>query len=1448
MLRLPLVCDRKRDESVAETQTTPTRGRVRIGGIVVVAVLLVSAGVAAYVRHTYQKEANTVKLLRQAREAEEQRDLKAASTYYRLYLKRRPSDASALADYASVLNTRMVSQGAGTELVGDVLGTLRRLVRLEPGNVEALGRLATLYLQVGDYSLAEQHARGWLTQAPDSVDAALCLARARRALLRFDEAAAGLVDAIETTPEHPPLYALLIELLSTNLDRPQEAAAWVTKAVRRHPESYEVHLAASAFYKRQRSYSGADDAAEVHLERALALAPQNVDVLVPAVLTYIAQGRLSDAKELLDDAMDVAPESARLTAARAKWAVRTNDPKEMTALAEELTTGGDPSAPGGLDRLAQAAELFLRAGDSDAADRCIERLASPGAGGLHVSGPLRTRLDVLRGARLIAIGEPFAAMPFLERALVRAGPFSWAAELLAIAHMRTGAIETAVDIYEQILLSAPDEVAIAATLAWIEIELGRYQEARRHAQHVGDAGGAFRRQARLLLAACDLGEASRDADADLLAAAKVTLEALLEQEPEDATAIGLLAESFVGLGQTQRAVETVMESPVDDERKAALVLEVGRGLLDRELVEPAEALALEATRRFPTAAAGHELLVYVLATTDRVSEAAGHIAATELADRAKGRLWEIISRAQFASEQTQTATETLRRAVALQPTNVRARQALLRRTPDLSEARRLIDEIRAIEGSEGLVWRFERAWLSLERDRMAGRVEEAIELLKRCLTVRPGWIAARLLLGYANEVSGNLEEAADAYRNAIAQHPRLGKSQAAIRLVRVLRQLGDYFEADNLLASIADAIGNGERDPVAAGARRTRDVTSENRSDLLRLQTERHLRRHELESAAETAGQLLALRKDDPAWAALTVELWLRAGNLAEAQRIALATLEAHPDVPALLWAYARVLIRRDRAEEAESMVRAIAMRLERASHYLLLAQLLTRLEKHEEAERAIARAMELEPNNASVFSACAKFWGSRGDFAKQLALTRRAVELRGEDPGASLALARLLAASDASEHRLEAAVIVDHRLRGGAEDLPALLLRARLATTDVPPNTARAEAALMQALAIDPRSPDAHKLLAAVQIRSGRLNLARDTVSEGLAFAPKDPDLLLASAQIHCHHGDYHLAVTPLRWLLETKPRLPVAVRLLATAYQRTGQTDRAIRTIEGLAPQGVYTPTELIVLAKLYELEGDHERTDSLFHRAFEMHPSSVEVFQEHLQYHARLGNFDEVYGLTMSRRQKQPEDAASVLLAAELLATGAEDRRLREIGTTWFEEIATEFPGLAGDATYTDALCRYHRGELSAAERLFENAMRIAPTSPKPVNALAWLYSEDRNDPAKALELIEGFLADKPLTDADLLDTHGAVLLRLGRHREAARTLRTCLQTAGQTATLTAASYHLGLVLLETNEEDEARVYLRRALELDDRLGGLSEDEARHARDLMIRRPSRKLETGN
>jgi tetratricopeptide (TPR) repeat protein len=123
---------------------------------------------------------------------------------------------------------------------------------------------------------------------------------------------------------------------------------------------------------------------------------------------------------------------------------------------------------------------------------------------------------------------------------------------------------------------------------------------------------------------------------------------------------------------------------------------------------------------------------------------------------------------------------------------------------------------------------------------------------------------------------------------------------------------------------------------------------------------------------------------------------------------------------------------------------------------------------------------------------------------------------------------------------------------------------------------------------------------------------------------------------------------------------------------------------------------------------------------------------------------------------------------------------------------------------------------------------------------VNDLAWLYTEDLGRPAEAVALVERFLAKGGTEDAHLLDTHGLALMRLGDLDAAERKLTACLRQAGGTRTQAAATFHLGLLHLTAGRQDEGTTYVREALSLDERLGGLTEREKQEARRLVRSEP--------
>lgn len=362
--------------------------------------------------------------------------------------------------------------------------------------------------------------------------------------------------------------------------------------------------------------------------------------------------------------------------------------------------------------------------------------------------------------------------------------------------------------------------------------------------------------------------------------------------------------------------------------------------------------------------------------------------------------------------------------------------------------------------------------------------------------------------------------------------------------------------------------------------------------------------------------------------------------------------------------------------------------------------------------------------------------------------------------------------------------------------------------------------------------------MLASIQLQEGHADDASETIAAGLALSPQDVDLLLASARIAMHRGLGQQAIGTLRRALDLRPRDPEALALIAQAFRMNNEASPGIALLEGMVPAKERTAQECALLAGLHATARNGERADALYEEALRKAPRNGAIARDYGMHLALAKRCDELYALASSWRDAIDDDPLTLAVLAELTASHCETEQQRDAGFGWLADIAANHPEHAADATLRTALAYYQHGNLNDAERAFRKSVSLAPRSPGAVNGLAWLVAADLNRPHDALTMLEEFDASGAPPTAEMLDTHGFVLLKLGRLEDAQVKLRTAIELAGQTPTLTAATFRLGEVLQARDKKDEAGVYFRHALELDRRLGGLTEAEKAKALSLLSR----------
>ncbi len=1387
--------------------TNNRKGRFRVRWFLSFAAVVVVGSCGSYVLYKFQRIRNTRWLLSEAKAAQQVGDVDKAIQSYQVYLTRNDSDHEALRVYADLLYEHLSSAPAR---LGETVRALRQLRQFDPTDVATLDRLAGLYSDLDEFGLAEEVGRAWVTLAPSSPDAVLALGRALHSLHKSDEAIALLTQASENAPGEPRFYPPLVAVLSESSDRLDEAARWMMRALENAPNNDQVQMAAFVFFLGR----GESATAEQHLKKALDNAPENLTVLLAATRFYASTKKMDEAVVWLNRAIQLAPEDRNVLMARASVALSRGDRSAMIAVADDVMRS---ESPPDADVFAQAAELYIRGGDPTKAEFCIqqmEQIPSP-------DGRSRVSIDTLWGALYLARKEPYAAVPRLQRVLEHQPANLWPIELLARAYLQIGAVDEAGDLYRRLILLAPAESAPRLSLARIELESGHFIKVRDLMRGLVPDDANDKRQAELIAIAADQFQMAADGkQPSACEECRIALERTAANPPVDPGSIEILMRCLVSAGMPERAMDLLLNASIDTDAAKTIFADLGRRLLADGRADLAALLAEETIKRFSDDFEGHLLKIDVLIAAGRVGDARGYVEQCPLLDDQKGLLWAAIAEAD-PGKGTDDATDiraidALRQAARLMPRNITVRQKLVRRLTNVEEANKAVDEIRTLEGEGGVQWKYERAAVLLRLKPDSSSATESTALLRDCLVARPGWVEARMLLGFAQETAGKLVDAAESYRAAIAQKPELATDAVAIRLMEVLKRQGRYREADELLGPLALALPDSP--------------------DVLRSVTERHVRENDLRSAAASAERLLEVGTTDSAWAATTADLFLRSRQPEKAEKTARASHLKHPESVSLLTSLSRALFALGRQDEAENLVRKSAADRRDAPFDLLLARILLERNQPEEARRVMEAALSREPENPSLHVAASDFWGAQGDRARQMDLARKAIALRGESPATSLVLASLLAAGKGTTDRAEAEAIIRRRLADQPTDAQALLLDAQFALSADLPNVKKAEASLLAALKSDQRLVPAYKTLAAVQLQAGRLNAAEETTTAGLTVAPDDVDLLILKAEIHRQTGDYERALGPVQRALAIQPRNPRALSILVEASRQPGQLEQAIGFIEGLSPDTTRPAGESILLARLLETKGDVSRADALYRQILDGENRSAQFTLEYLAFQARQGAFDQVYALASKWYSDHPDDVETLASAAELLGAQSTDPDLRARGYEWLDEIAKNHPDNAADARYRSGLCRLQQGDLVDAETMLLRASQLSPDDPKPANALAWLYGEELGKPEQGLSIIEKFLADGGRTTPEMLDTHGTILLRMNRLKEAREKLSACLDMIGYSPTRTAATYHLGLVMMKSEEQRDGLTSIRLALDMNNRVGGLGEKDTQEARRLL------------
>ncbi len=1379
---------------------------LRLGRVAVVLVAVCVLCVGVHFLHAFQLTRNAGALLYQAGEAQKQADaaktagdsakaieaLGKASGYYGRYLGFHPDDADVLGRYGLIL--KELAELAKSRLQKQrAFLVLEKAVRLDPTRDDlrrelidlAVGKLAVGKNGLGRTLDAREHLKVLLEASPDDPELEYQMGRCEEADGHFAEAKVSYENSIHDGPRSVDNYVRLASLLRRRgedlvvkdgkkgmkcYSDPKEVMADMVAAA--GPQSAEARLARSRYLREAGLF--ADAVKDV--EAAWKLAPEELEVRLAEAEVKMDKRDFKGARTDLEAGLTAHPGEVRLLLSLASLGLREGNPAEaVDRLHAAVKVLGDaPDA----DALWNVANLLIDVGEKDEARELIGKL---NAGGPSVAGDfLKARLDFTEGkfgpcvALLEDRRKQLASSPELSRETDR---------LLGLCYERLGTPDQQLAAFRRALEQDPSWPPARLGRASALLAVGKPDEALDDYRALVGRVPQARLQAIRLLILRNLRSPGDKRDWKEADALINTTGEKSASDDERKTAEFRLAEANL-LGAEGRLDDAWKKM---DEAVAADPKEVRYRIVQADLADFEEhqklkppLTAREALEKAETEAGDGVNLRLARAARFAVHPDAAkalkpleeNIDAFNAADRT--RLFAGLAEAYVRAGDFDGAVALLVRARDLSKDDLAIRVRLFdltlrsfgspgaalskdERDKQLATLQAIVDDVRRIEGADGVSWRYCEASLLIFQAQNGDKagLNDARALLAEVAKRRPAWSRPPLLEGEVERLDGDADAAAAKYRQAID----LGDRRPEVLRVtaQLLASRRRYDEAKQVLEKLGDAPADGDL------ARLDAEVS------LLNRDPKEHVR--ELLERAEKAA---ADSKDynDPLWLG---QMYQATGDKARAEaafRRAVALNAAAPEARAALVLLLASAGENDKAH-AELDKAASALPADKAEAVLAVGY--EALGQRDKAEEQFLALIKTRPDVGGLRAAAA-FYLRGGNVQKSAPLLQQIIDAPGQQSDAepvlwarrTLALA-LAAGGDYAQSK-KALDLLDQNLRERKtpedERARAILLASR-------PGGRRDSIRTLEASFNHLRpTPDEEFLLA-------RLYEAdRDWGRANEHFLA----LVGAKGGVNPSHLGYYIMALLRRkdaneaavWLARLESLEPDSARTLglkARVLNARGQGEVAGKLVEDYADKMFKDKKNAVVLGEaallLEELDrpAEAEKKYREYVKAVEAEqPEKTLVLAAFLARQKRLPESLDI--IEAAWPKCKPETAARTTVAA-IRVGGATERDYRRAEALLRDAVAGS--PMTWNLLVSLADMRDAEGKDGEAEALYRQILTANPRNAMALNNLAWLLAFQPGKAAEALELVNRRI-ELTGPSASVLDTRGVIYLKLGQAADA------------------------------------------------------------------------------
>jgi tetratricopeptide (TPR) repeat protein len=1362
-------------------------------------------GVTAYALRQWNRSNRATNALELGNKAYEDGNWEEAAGNLGRYITVMPGDVSILLKYAdSQLNIRPLKSNN----IQQAIGAYRQILRADKGNCEAIERLIEIYLEMNAPGEAEFIASEFLkTSESLTIRRMLAVVLARQR--KFKESATELTGIIERFPEEVLAYEVLGRLAEQRPeDIPFPGEHWFNEAVRNNPESAQAYIVRASYYLRHNDR----DSALADLVRAEGLGLSDPLIKLRLANEYINLGDFEKAKLYLADVQRENPEAPALWQSWAQFALRSGSKPEMLRVAHEGLT---LLATKKWDFMPTAIDLFIEAGEYDQANGYINELREKEV--------IPAILAYYEGIIAYHKDQDYEAIDHWQKALELGDRSLKLRMVFAEALNKVGNIQEALRQLRSLVSEQPDSFQGHLRYAKLLAQAGEWTDAVEQARLASQIipgsleAALLNVQARMQILQqsgigyddpewkivgnklAQLDQASQGALGVKLA--KFQLAMLTEQDEEAANLLEDMKKTYSSSIDVALAeVRLLHKQNKPDEVKTRL-----RGIVNDhpQEITPVKSLAM------------------ILAGEDKleeceklISDALTHIKHSQ-SQRELGVLLADLYR---SCDKKDEAYKVLKVLAQKLPQDISIKRQLLRCeqvTGNVSEAQELVDRIKDLEGQDGWQWRYEQSKLWLNSSDVQTNHSKGVSLLEENLQANPDDNTSRMLLAGAYEQSDDLQLAISTYRQAYNRSPQ--DLAVIIPTVAALNKAKEFGEANEILNRVAQ---QKLYHPILSS---------------LRFQS--HIGLGEVDSGISILEDLLKDNPDNQQIQLQIALLKMRQDKLDEAEILLSKLRSDDSESLAVLVALTELYVKQGKSQTAIELGNELVEKQNDASAFLIRARTFAMLEKADQAEGDFKHAAAIAPDDLSVWVSTCNFYRSQGKVDEAVGAIEKALSLEAGNPNVQKLAISLLLNSQDPDRASRGKTILEEALVANPDDVELRFHKAQtLLATGTQPAIEQATDILEEISEDQPKFAQSWRLLGEIALQQGQPGKAIDLALRGLVFLPSNKDLLLLKAQAEWVRSPA-LAISTINTLKELYPGDTDITLYLAHTYLAADNAPKAISVLEeGLSSCEETDRKRLgVAMAMAMYKNGDREAAIKQLDLLYESAPDDANPLLAQTRLFRDDLRWEELKDKVVQWYDTFPK-GAELLISVSRELTASEAVEAKKMAEDTLRLVLAKNPDNI-EAMQTLATFLQFMNRSDESVELYRKLLTLVPENVVATNNLAWILCEKQGKYQQALELAQRGLARDPRY-LDLIDTRGVAYYRLGEYEKAVLDFNKCVGLyPAQVPGIVGSYFHLGRAQAQLGQKHEALKNLEQALELNQKIGGLSKadvDEARHLCD--------------